>query len=35
VVSLFQAKYGPDMRPHGGENPVIITLVPEAAEALS
>jgi hypothetical protein len=29
VVDLFQAKYGPHMRPHGGETPVIITLVPD------
>ena len=31
VMDLFQAKYGPQMRPHGGENPVIITLVPTAS----
>jgi hypothetical protein len=29
-MDLFQAKYGPQMRPHGGENPVIIMLVPKA-----
>jgi hypothetical protein len=31
VVDLFQAKYGPQMRPHAGEHPVIITLVPDIA----